>query len=59
MSNQSKKEIEKMTSFTMRVRPSLLDRAREKAGLVPLSTVIRLLIEKWLNGEIIIEQTKD
>lgn len=50
---------EKMVSFTMRIYPTLLSRAKDKAGLIPLSIVIRLLIEKWLNGEINIEQSKD
>lgn len=59
MSKQNKREDEKMIPFTMRMQPSLLERAKSKAGLIPLSTVIRLLIEKWLNGETVIEQTKD
>lgn len=47
-----------MKSFTLRMPPDLLNRAKGKAGLVNLSTVIRILLEKWLNGEVIIEQTK-
>lgn len=58
MSKSEKYRGEKMIPYTLRLYPSLLDRAKEKAGLIPLSTIFRLLIEKWLNGEITIEQTK-
>lgn len=58
MSRSDKYGGENMKPFTLRLYPSLIDRAKDKAGIVPLSTVIRLLIEKWVNGEITIEQTK-
>lgn len=57
--NRNKKGDEIMKAFTMRMPPSLISQAQDKAGLVPLSVVIRTLIEKWLKGEITIEQTRD
>jgi hypothetical protein len=55
---QSKYEGENMIPYTLRIYPSLIERAKEKAGMVPLSTIIRALIEKWLSGEIVIDTTK-
>ena len=52
MSNQ---EDEKMLSYTFRVPGNLLERLKEKAGLVPVSVVIRKLIEKYIKGEVKIE----
>lgn len=49
---------ENMIPYTLRIYPSLLERAKMKAGLIPLSAIIRILIEKWLKGEISIEETK-
>ncbi len=59
MSNPSgKNEGEKMEQYSVRMTPSLWETAKRKAGFVPLSVVIRMLIEKWLSGEIIIDLTK-
>jgi hypothetical protein len=52
-----KKEGEKMKSFTMRMPPSLIEAAQERAGLIPLSVVIRTLVEMWLRGEIDLKQS--
>lgn len=51
----TKKGDEKMKSFTMRMPPSLIIEAQEKAGMIPLSKIIRRLVEKWLKGEITVE----
>lgn len=55
--NPEKKEGEKMESFNLRMPPSLLSRAKDRAGLIPLSAVIRTLLEMWLRGEIELKQT--
>lgn len=52
----NKKDGEKMKSFTMRMPPSLVKQAQDRAGLIPLSAVIRTLIEMWLRGEIDLKQ---
>lgn len=54
--NLDKKDGEKMKSFTMRMPPSLIEKAQDRAGLIPLSAVIRTLIEMWLRGEIDLKQ---
>ena len=54
--NFDKKDGEKMESFNLRMPPSLVQSARDKAGLIPLSKVIRTLIEMWLRGEIELKQ---
>lgn len=46
------KGAEKMERYTFRMPDSLLLKAKGKAGMVPLSRVIRRLIEKWVAGEI-------
>lgn len=51
-----KKDGEKMESFNLRMPPSLVKSAKDKAGLIPLSAVIRTLIEMWLRGEIDLKQ---
>jgi hypothetical protein len=43
---------EKMQSFTFRLPPSLIEQLRDKAGSIPLSVVIRRLIEKYIKGEV-------
>lgn len=43
-------EIKKIRS--VKVEDSLWNAAKEKAGMVPLSAVIRELLRKWANGEI-------
>lgn len=58
MSKPSEKDDEKMERYTFRLPPSLLDIARQKAGLIPLSKIIRVLIEKWLSGEIVIDSSQ-
>lgn len=46
------KGTEKMGSFTIRVHSDLIEKAKEQAGWVPLSEVIRRLLKMWVNGEI-------
>lgn len=59
MSNpKGKFEGEKMEQYSVRMTPTLWETAKQKAGFVPLSVVIRILIEKWLSGEIVINLTK-
>lgn len=56
--SSSKFEGEKMEQYSIRMTPSLWETAKRKAGFVPLSVVVRMLIEKWLSGEIVIDLTK-
>lgn len=53
-----KKGDEKMGSFTIRVHESLIATAKDKAGWVPLSVVIRRLLRMWLKGEIQLDLSK-
>lgn len=43
---------ELMKSFSFRLPPSLIEQFRERAGAIPLSVVIRRLIEKYIKGEV-------
>lgn len=52
-------EVEKMERYTFRLPPSLLEVAKRKSGMVPLSKIIRKLLEKWVRGEIEIDYTGD
>jgi hypothetical protein len=59
MSDQSKSKSggkEKMSFVGFRLPANDLADAKQKAGLVPLSSIIRLLVQKWLRGEITITQ---
>lgn len=47
-----KKPEELMKSFTVRMSEDLMERLKERAGLIPVSIVIRKLIEMYVNGEI-------
>ena len=51
---QGGKKKMKMTGF--RLWPDDLERAKEKAGLVPLSKYLRTLALMWLNDEIQISE---
>ncbi len=42
----------KETTFTLRLTPEEKEQAQQKAGDVPLSVIVRRLIQMWLNGEI-------
>lgn len=42
----------KMLSFTFRLKPELFSRLKEKAGDIPISVIIRRLIEKYIRGEV-------
>lgn len=50
--SDDQKGREKMMSFTFRIAPSLIEQLKDKAGSIPVSVVIRRLIEKYLKGEI-------
>jgi len=52
--SKPKKEVkgDKMLSYTFRLPGDILEALKEKAGLVPVSVVIRRLIEKFIRGEI-------
>jgi len=41
-----------MKTFTFRLSPEDSLAAKKKAGLVPLGTIVRILVIKWLKGEI-------
>jgi hypothetical protein len=41
-----------MKVYTLRLPPSLLDAAKEQAGMVELPRIIRALIRMWIAGEI-------
>ena len=51
-SRKSKKGGENMVMTGFRVLPADLDKAKKKAGLIPLSKHLRALFLMWLNGEI-------
>lgn len=41
-----------MEPHLIRFQPSLWAQAKQKAGLTPLSAIIRRLVELWVNGKI-------
>lgn len=43
---------DKMMSFTFRLPKDLLKQLKERAGSIPISVVIRRLIEKYIKGEV-------
>lgn len=43
---------ENMISFTFRLPPSLIEQFKDKAGSIPISVIIRRLIEKYIKGEV-------
>jgi predicted DNA binding CopG/RHH family protein len=46
-------ELEKKKEkITVRFSTTLLERAKQKADKIPLSRIIRILLDMWLNGEI-------
>lgn len=47
-----------MSSFTIRAPKSLIAQAKEKAGYIPLSVILRKLLEKWINGDIELDLSK-
>lgn len=47
-----KRVRENMQSFTFRLPPSLIEQLRDKAGSIPISVIIRRLIEKYIKGEV-------
>jgi hypothetical protein len=49
----------KMSAFSFRLEESLLKRLRSKAGRIPLAIVVRVLLEKWLKGDIEVDFTKE
>lgn len=59
MSKQSGERNKKMSAFTMRVELELMEQAKKKAGVVPISRIIRILLKKWLSGQIKIDYTDE
>jgi len=47
-----------MVNHTIKMQPSLIEDTKKKAGNVPVSRIIRTLLEKWLEGEIELEYEK-
>lgn len=57
MAKKAKKKPEEvMKSFTIRMTEDMMEQLKEKAGLVQVSTIIRKLIEMYINGEIEIKK---
>lgn len=48
----SQKGDEKMITRSLSIELSLWDQAKRKAGIAPVSGIIRALLRKWLKGEI-------
>lgn len=46
------KETENMISFTFRLPKDLLQQLKVRSGSMPISVVIRRLIERYIRGEI-------
>lgn len=53
-----KSEEEKMIAISFRLQPDLFQRLKDRAGSVPISVIIRVLVEKWLTGEIDVDFLK-
>jgi hypothetical protein len=49
----------RMSAFTLRVEKDLINEAKDKAGIVPISRIIRILLKKWLKGEIQIDYSTE
>lgn len=49
----------RMSAFTLRVEKDLIKDAKKKAGIVPISRIIRILLKKWLTGEITIDYSEE
>lgn len=47
-----------MSAFTLRVERDLIKEAKEKAGIVPISRIIRIMLKMWLRGDIAIDYTE-
>jgi len=43
---------ERMKYFPVMLPPSLLEKVRAKAGNIPVSVIIRRLLEKYVSGEV-------
>lgn len=41
-----------MQSFTFRLKPTLIEQLKIKAGDIPISVIIRRLLEKYIKGEV-------
>lgn len=55
MPKRPKAEDEKMIAISFRLPPNVLEELKGKAGSVPISVIVRVLVEKWLKGEIRID----
>lgn len=52
MSDNEYGKGEKMQRYSVRMPPSLWEAAMNKSGMIPLSVIIRRLVEMWIKGEI-------
>lgn len=50
--DKQKGVTQKMEAFTFRMKPTLLEQLKAKAGDIPVSVIIRRLIEKYIRGEV-------
>lgn len=48
-----------MSAFTLRIESELMDEVKKRAGIIPISRIIRLLLKKWLSGEIKLDYTEE
>lgn len=42
----------KKEPYTFRIEPSVLEKLKKKAGTIPISVVIRRLIERYINDKV-------
>jgi hypothetical protein len=54
MSSQNKatKKGEQMIAYTFRLPPSLLEQAKQRSGFITLPRLLRILLVKYLRGEV-------
>jgi hypothetical protein len=55
MTKRRKERHQQMKPRMIRMADSTWDAAKEKAGITPLSAIIRRLVKMWLAGEIEVE----
>ena len=56
MNNKRKEQTTKMERHYINFLPEMWKQAKTKAGLTPLSAIIRKLVELWLAGKIDLNQ---
>ncbi|GIK43879.1 MAG: hypothetical protein BroJett011_77120 [Chloroflexota bacterium] len=50
-----RREKSKMVQRSISIEPNFWERCKEKAGLTPISAIVRRLLELWLEGKIKID----